>query len=204
LTLTPTLPLPPHHPDTNIASSFWLVPIHTASSIATDSHIDLAIMSGLESTDKNYTNDTTDGGTTTSNDALLNAFDAMKEQIKALQDEAASQAESATKILQALLAPYEAFQARMTSYKAWQAGLASRKAMLDEFEAALAELTSQFAAMMKTGNPRVEMASLKATKEEYKIFEANANEGMLKKVEVVREAMAHQCKEMHTYCTMRY
>jgi hypothetical protein len=181
-----------------------LVTIHIANPIAADSQIDLAIMSGLEPTDKNPIDDTTDGGTTIINDVLIISFDAMKERIKALQDEAASQAESATKILQALLAPYEALQAKLTSYKAWQAGLASRKAMLDEFEAALAELTSQFAAMMKTGNLQVEMASLKATKEEYKIFEANADEGMLKKVEAVREAMAQQCKEMHADCTMRY
>jgi hypothetical protein len=112
----------------------------------------------------------------------------------------ASQAESAsrdamTERLQTLLAPYEALQAE----------LASRKAMIDEFEAAArAELASRYTAMLEIEDTQVEMASLKATKEEYKVFEANAKEVVLKKVEAVREAMAQQCKEMQTDYTMRY
>jgi hypothetical protein len=166
-------------------------------------------MSGLESTDKNPIDDTTDGGTTSINDAPLTSCDAMTERIKALQDEVASQTESAshdamTERLQALLAPYKALQAELASYKALQAELASHKAMIDEFEAVRAELASRYTAMLEIEDTQVEMASLEATKEEYKVFEANAKEAVLKKIEAVREAMAQQCKEMHTDCTMRY
>jgi hypothetical protein len=76
--------------------------------------------------------------------------------------------------------------------------------MMDEFEAARAELASRYTAMLGIEDPQIDIASLKATKEEYKVFEANAKEVMLKKVEALKEAMAQQCKEMHTDYTMQY
>jgi hypothetical protein len=106
--------------------------------------------------------------------------------------------------LQALLVPYEALQAELVSYRALQTELASRKAIIDQFEAGRAEPASHYTAMLEIEDTQVEMASFKATKEEYKVLEANAKEVVLKKFEAVREAIAQQCKEMHTGYTMRY
>jgi hypothetical protein len=98
-----------------------LVPIHTANSIATDSQIDLAIMSGLESTDKNSANDTTDGGTASINDAPPTSSGATKEAIKALD------------------ARLAAWEAKLEGFDASMAGLATDNAMMEDRDAHFAE-----------------------------------------------------------------